>query len=81
MKRITREEMQRHQADAARQLEEDAAAAARVLASPGGAALLRYLRRLWGRRGLGVTPEKTAYRVAFRDALEQLEDMAKEGGA
>jgi hypothetical protein len=63
------------------QLQADGVEAAKLLASPAGAALLRYLRALWARRGLGETAEKTAYRVAMRDAVEVLEDMRKEGGA
>jgi predicted Rdx family selenoprotein len=75
VKRLTKED-----AAAKRQLfAEDAKAAVVLLGSPGGAALIRYLEVLWSRRGLGDTPEKTAYRVALRDALEQLKDIQTEG--
>jgi hypothetical protein len=62
------------------QFEEDRAAARVLLGSPGGAALIRYLEASWERRGLGETPEKTAYRVALRDAVETLKDIRQEAG-
>jgi hypothetical protein len=58
---------------------DDRAAAAAYLASPNAAPLFRYLERLWNHRGVGDDPQKTAYRVAFRDALEQLKDIRTEG--
>lgn len=75
MKRITKE-----QAEARRkQRQEDAELAVKVLSAPAGAALIRYLEVLWARRGLGASPEKTAYRVALRDAIEQMKDIRQEG--
>lgn len=74
MKR-TKEDLERAQA----QLAADREAAERLLASPAGEALIRYLTALWKRKGLGETPERTAYRVAFRDAVEQLEAIRAEG--
>jgi hypothetical protein len=71
----TREQLEKQQ----EQRGDDRAAAAAFMASPGGAALLRYLAVTWGRRGLGSTAERTAYRVAFRDALELLKDIRTEG--
>ncbi len=73
--KITAEQRKAQQA----QFAEDAASAVVVLASPGGAALIRYLEVRWSRRGLAETAEKTAYRVALRDAIEELKDIRQEG--
>ncbi len=77
MRRLSKEEVEARAA----QVQADQVEAVKVLASPAGGALLRYLRVTWLRRGLGETTEKTAYRVAMRDAVEFLEDMRKDGGA
>jgi hypothetical protein len=69
---------ERHEARL-KQLEADRETAKRLLASPAGEALIRYLDVLWVRAGLGATPDKTAYRVAFRDAVQQLKDIRQEG--
>jgi hypothetical protein len=73
---MNKEETAAHQA----QIQADEVVAMKLLATPAGAALLRHLRVLWSRRGLAETAEKTAYRVALRDAVEVLEDMRKDGG-
>ncbi len=79
MRRLTPEQAREQQAETARQTAKDREEAARTMASPGGAALVRYLERSWGRKGLGATPERTAYRLGLRDALEVLKDIRQEG--
>jgi hypothetical protein len=73
--RFTKEGLERKR----QELVDDRATAVACLASPGGAALLRYLEAVWAQRGLGSTEAKTAYRVAFRDAVEELKDLRAEG--
>jgi hypothetical protein len=63
------------------QFADDEKAASALLASPGGEVLIRFLEVLWLRRGLAETAENTSYRVALRDAIDELKDIRKEGGA
>lgn len=51
---------------------------AKLLASQGGQALLRRLRRSWDTGDLmGKDPYQTAYNVGKRDALREVEAMAE----
>jgi hypothetical protein len=72
---LTKEQLEARQ----KQRAEDAEAAKQLLASPRGAALIRHLEVLWSIRGVAETPEKTAYRLGRRDAVEELKDIRQEG--
>lgn len=74
---------EQHQ-DRQKRLAEDRRTSEQLLASPSGAALIRYLEVVWETKripGLGSTPEATAYRVARRDAIQQLKDIREEAGS
>jgi hypothetical protein len=59
-------------------LREDREALGRLLASPDADRAIRCLEVMWCKRGVGATPQETAYRVGRRDAVEELKAMREE---
>lgn len=58
--------------------EEDRAAAGRLLRSPDGERLLRFLTGRFVRRGLGADQREDAYRIAGHDLVDELEAIRDE---